>query len=131
MLRQFTHSRDLAEIERRMQALERRFERLGGAAGRAASNGMASVSHATDRFSDALVSALGEVIDRFRGGARSVGGEAARFGQEAARFSHEAARVGNDALRRVTNELEHRPLVTLALAVGIGVLIGLAGRRSR
>ena len=65
----------------------------------------------------------------FAAGRASVGGEAARFGQEAARVGHEAARMGNDALRRVTNEVEHRPLVMLAVAVGVGLLMGLAAAR--
>jgi len=29
----------------------------------------------------------------------------------------------------LTTEVEHRPLVTLAVAAGIGLLVGLAGRR--
>ncbi|HMF26015.1 MAG TPA: hypothetical protein VKG24_28370, partial [Pseudolabrys sp.] len=40
----------------------------------------------------------------------------------------EAAKLGNDALRRLSNEVEHRPLVTLAVAVGVGILVGLASR---
>jgi hypothetical protein len=34
----------------------------------------------------------------------------------------------NDALRRLSNEVEHRPLVTVAVAVGVGILVGLASR---
>ena len=65
-----------------------------------------------------------DLVDRFRGGARSVGGEAARFGQDAARFGHEATKLGGDALRRVSTEVERRPLVMVAVAVGVGLLIG-------
>jgi hypothetical protein len=43
-------------------------------------------------------------------------------------MSDEAAKFGNDALRRLSNEVEHRPLVTLAVAVGVGILVGLASR---
>ncbi len=71
--------------------------------------------------------ALSDLVDRFRGGARSVGGEATRFGQDAARFGHEATKLGGDALRRVSTEIERRPLVTVAIAVGVGLLIGLGG----
>jgi hypothetical protein len=78
---------------------------------------------ATDRVSEALVSALGDLVDRFRGSGRSISGEAARFGYEAGKF-------GNDALRRVAAEVEQRPLVTLAIAVGVGLLIGMAARRN-
>ena len=43
----------IADIERRMQQLERRFERLGNIAARTASNGFASAAQATDRVGDA------------------------------------------------------------------------------
>jgi ElaB/YqjD/DUF883 family membrane-anchored ribosome-binding protein len=48
-------------------------------------------------------------------------------GEEAARFGNEAAKFGNDALHRMASEVEHRPLVILAVAVGVGILIGMAG----
>ena len=41
-------------------------------------------------------------------------------------MGNEAAKLGNDALRRLSSEVEHRPLVTLAVAVGVGMLIGVA-----
>ncbi len=122
MLKQSSHPRvtatDIAAIERRMQALEKRLERLSGSAGGASSSAL----QATDRVGEIIATALGDAADRFRGGARSVGDEAARFGQE-------AARVGNDALRRISEEVEHRPLFMLAIAAGVGFLAGLAGRR--
>ena len=34
----------------------------------------------------------------------------------------------NDALRRLSSEVEHQPLVTVAVAVGVGILVGLAIR---
>jgi ElaB/YqjD/DUF883 family membrane-anchored ribosome-binding protein len=46
------------------------------------------------------------------------------------RFGNDAAGFGNDALNRLSTEVEHRPLMTLAVAVGVGILIGIAGRRS-
>jgi hypothetical protein len=57
-------------------------------------------------------------------GISAAGEEAARIGNEAAKFG---AKVGNDALHRMASEVEHRPLVTLAVAVGVGILIGMAG----
>jgi len=126
-----SRSRELVDIERRMKLLERQLERLSSATLRAASSGAASVSHATDRVGEALLSGLSDLLDRFRGGARTVGDEASRFGHEAARYGQEAARLGNHALRRVSNEVEHRPLITLAVAVGIGLLVGMVGARRR
>ena len=50
-------------------------------------------------------------------------------GGEAAQFSDNAVRIGSDALRSLAHEVEHRPLLTLAVAVGVGALA--AGIRSR
>ena len=127
MSRQSSYVREIADVDRRMQRLEQQMERLSSVASRTAASGMASAVQATDRVSDAIVSALGDVIERFRGGARSV--EASRFGQDAARFGHEATKLGSVALRRVSSEVEHRPLMMIAVAVGVGLLIGWAGRR--
>jgi ElaB/YqjD/DUF883 family membrane-anchored ribosome-binding protein len=113
---------DLASIERRMQDLEKRLARMTSAAGRASSGISAGVSDTTDRLSDLLTSALAEISDRFRGGARSVG-------DEAVRLRHDAAKLGNEALRKLSAEVEHRPLVLLAVAAGVGLLIGLAAAR--
>ncbi len=118
---------DLVSFERRMQDLEKRLTRLTSAAGRtssgiSASGISASVSDATDRLSDTLASALAEISDRFRGGARSVGDEATRLRQGATDF-------GAQALRRLSTEVEHRPLVLLAIAAGVGLLVGLAASR--
>jgi hypothetical protein len=111
---------DIAEIGRRMQAIERRLERMAVGRARGISAGMAQAS---DRATELIATALGEIAERFRGGARSVGDEASRFGQE-------AAKVGNVALRKLTAEVEHRPLMLLGLAVGLGILVGVVGRRS-
>lgn len=127
MFRHSRYAREFADVERRMHRLEQRLDRLGGVATRTAASGVASAAQATDRMGDAVLSALSDLVDRFRGGARNVGGEATRFGQEAARFGHEATKLGGDALRRVSTEIERRPLVTVAIAVGVGLLIGLGG----
>jgi hypothetical protein len=106
---------DLAEIERRLRTLERSVERAGGRAS-------ASASQAADRVADVMAAALSDMADRFRGGAGAVGEEAARFGDE-------AAKLGNDVLRRLSDEAKRRPLVILAAAAGIGILVGIALRR--
>jgi ElaB/YqjD/DUF883 family membrane-anchored ribosome-binding protein len=51
------------------------------------------------------------------------------MGEEATKVGSDAAKLGNDALRRLSKEVEHRPLVTLAVAVGLGILVGLASHR--
>ena len=108
---------NVSAIESRIRALENELERIGRTAGRRTSAGM---SAAGDHVGDAIASAVTEIVDRFRSGRRLAGHEAARFGNEAAKF-------GNVALHRMASEVEHRPLVTLAVAVGVGILIGIAG----
>jgi ElaB/YqjD/DUF883 family membrane-anchored ribosome-binding protein len=108
---------NVSAIEGRLRALESELKRIRRTAGRHASAGM---SAAGDHIGDAVT----EIVDRFRSGGRLAGDEAARFGNEAAKFG---ATFGNAALRRMASEIEHRPLVTLAVAVGVGILIGMAG----
>ena len=128
MSRQSSYAREFAEVERRMQHLEQRLERLGGVASRTAANGIAGAAQATDRVSDALVSALGDVVDRFRGGARSRWRSRAVWSGRGP-VRPRGDKLGGDALRRVSTEVERRPLVMIAVAVGVGLLIGWAGRR--
>jgi ElaB/YqjD/DUF883 family membrane-anchored ribosome-binding protein len=40
-----------------------------------------------------------------------------------------AARMGNKAIKRVSREIDRRPLLTLAIAAGVGYLAGMATRR--
>jgi len=115
----------ISAIEGRLRALENELERVGRKAGRHAS---ANASAAGDHIGDAIASAVTEIVDRFRSGRRLARDEAVRFGNEAAKFG---AKVGNDALERVASEVEHRPLVTLAVAIGVGILIGMVGGIAR
>jgi ElaB/YqjD/DUF883 family membrane-anchored ribosome-binding protein len=100
------------EIAGRLRALEERMKRVDSrepAAG-------------PDSIGEAIASALSGVAARFRGDADS-------FSEEAANFGSDAASLGNQALRRLTREVEHRPLVTLGVAVGVGILVGLVSHR--
>lgn len=108
-------SANVGEIERRLRSIEARLERAGGRAS-------ASAVQAADHVGENIASALSSIADRFRGGANSMSDEAVKLGGE-------AAKLGNDALRRLSKEVEHRPLVTLAVAVGVGILVGLISHR--
>lgn len=114
----------ISAIEGRLRAIENELERIGRRAGQRAAVGASAAGG--DQISDAIAAAVSEIVDRFRSSGRLAGDEAARFGNEAVKIG---ARVGNDALRRIASEVEHHPLVTLAVAIGIGILIGIAGRR--
>jgi ElaB/YqjD/DUF883 family membrane-anchored ribosome-binding protein len=108
---------NVSAIEGRVRALENELERIARTAGRHTSGGMSATG---DHVGDAIASAVTEIVDRFRGGRRLAGDQAVLFGNE-------AAKLGNVALHRMASEVEHRPLVTLAVAVGVGILIGIAG----
>jgi ElaB/YqjD/DUF883 family membrane-anchored ribosome-binding protein len=116
--------RNISALEGRLHALEKELDKMGRTAGRRASAGVAGVSAAGDHIGDAIAAAVTEIVDRFRSGRRLAGDEAMRFGNEAAKLG---AKMGNDALQRMASEVEHRPLITLAVAVGVGILIGMAG----
>ena len=119
MLGQFGLSRassaNVGEIERRLRSLEQRLERAG-------SRASAGAVETADQVGDSIASALSSIAERLRGGADSMRGEAAKIGSE-------AAKLGNDALHRLGKEVSHRPLVTLGVAIGVGILIGWASHR--
>jgi hypothetical protein len=113
---------DISDVEQRLRALERRLERIGG-------RSAAGATQAVDHAGEVIASTLSGVAEALRGRANSMGNDVARLGGE-------AAKLGDRALRRVADEVEHRPLITLAVAVGVGILVGLAsykgvGRPSR
>ena len=107
-------SSEVGDIERRLQALQRGIEKLGT---RASSNARDSA----EGLSEAVASALSNWADRFRQGANSLGDQSAAFGKDAARY-------GTAALSQISKETEQRPLVAIAVALGIGILIGMATR---
>ena len=107
-----------------LRAVEKELGGIGNEAGRRAS---ASASAAVYQIADALSPILKAIEERFRTGQRVAVDEAASLSNEAV---NTGARIGNDALERIAAQARHRPLVTLAVAVGVGILIGIAGRRS-
>jgi ElaB/YqjD/DUF883 family membrane-anchored ribosome-binding protein len=107
-----------------LQAIERELGKIGRSAGRSAS---ANVSAAGNQIADAMGPILADLGERFRRGQRWTVDEAASMGNEAVKMG---ARVGSDALDRIADQAKRRPLVTLAVAIGVGVLIGFAGRRN-
>ena len=60
----------------------------------------------------------------FRIGLSLAGDGAMRAANQTVRFG---GKIGNDALHRIASEVEHRLLVTLGIAIGVGILIGIAG----
>lgn len=110
----------VADLERLLHDVEQRLSRLR----RTTSRSAREAPGAFDRFSEAAAAALSEVTDRLRNRAGSAGHDAAQLGDD-------ALRLGNEALRKLTREVEHRPLVMLAIAAGVGALaVGLFARRA-
>ena len=113
----------ISAIAGHLRAIEKELGGMGKSAGRRAS---ASASVAGNQIADAIGPILSEIADRFRRGQSLALEEAASFSNQAIKSG---ARVGKDALQRIATETKHRPLVILAVAIGVGVLIGIAGRR--
>ena len=109
-------SAQAGEIEQRLQALEKRLENVGT---RASTN----AQDTAENLGDAIASALSGWADRFRQGASTVGDQSAALGKD-------ATRLGTVALNRIADETGRRPLFALAVAVGVGILIGMAARNS-
>ena len=103
-------SAEAGEIGRRLQALEKSLEKLGA---RASTTGRDTA----ENLGDAIASALSGWADRFR--------------QAGDQYGKDAANLGTAALTRITDQTGRRPLYALAVALGVGILIGIAMRNSR
>jgi hypothetical protein len=110
-----------ADVNRLLDDLEGRLSRLSAMLPSVVPTAKA------DRLSETISSALNDIADRFSGRARAVSKDAGRLGEQ---WTSEAMHFGDETLRRVAREVEQRPLVTLAIAVGVGALAaGLLARR--
>jgi ElaB/YqjD/DUF883 family membrane-anchored ribosome-binding protein len=103
---------EIAAIEDLMTDLEKRLRRLSGAA-------RTEASGASEDVGDFVSDALERIKERVRVSAADMSETVA----------DEASRLGGDAFKKLTEEVEHRPLLMLAVAAGIGFLVGLANRR--
>jgi ElaB/YqjD/DUF883 family membrane-anchored ribosome-binding protein len=113
----------VAAIAGHLRAIEKELGVLGKSAGRRASS---SASAAGNQIVEAIWPILNEIGDSLRRGQRVAVDEAASLGNEAL---NRGAQMGNDALAHVADQARRRPLITLAVAIGIGVLIGAVARR--
>lgn len=112
--------RSVAELEQVIETLEGRIAELTSpnairSAVAGASNQVSQVAaRATSQVGDLVADSLTELAERMRGSAHSVTG---------------AARASTTALQRIGTEIERRPLMTVAIAVGLGFLAAMMGRR--
>jgi len=98
-------SAQIGDIEQRLRTLERHLEAAG--------------SRSANHVGENVASALSSMAENLRGRANSMR-------DDVAKISGDAAQLGDQALRRLADEVEHRPLVTLGVAVAVGILVGLA-----
>jgi len=110
----------VSAIQKHLGAVEKELEKIGRMAGRQTS---AAAASASDQIGDAISSILSDMVDRFREGGKLAGDQAGRFGNQALDLG---AKYGSDALERVADQAEERPLLTVGVALGIGILIGAA-----
>jgi ElaB/YqjD/DUF883 family membrane-anchored ribosome-binding protein len=103
---------EIAAVEDLMGDLEKRLRRLSGTARREASG-------ATSEVGDFVTEALDRIMNRVRDSATNVTHSVAE----------EATRFGTDAFKKVTDQVENRPMVMLGVAAGLGFLVGLSHRR--
>ena len=113
----------IGSIAGHLRAIEKELQGIGRRAGGRAS---ARASSAGDQITDVVGPILNELSERFGRGQRAAVDQAANFGNEAINVG---ARLGNDAIERVAIQAKHRPMATLAVAIGVGLLIGFAGHR--
>jgi hypothetical protein len=114
----------VSAIAGHLRAIENELGVIGRGAGRRAST---TASAAGNQVADAIWPILNDIVDRFGRGQRAAVDGAGSFGNEAVKVG---ARVGNDALDRIATQTKNRPLVAFAVAIGVGILIGVAVRRS-
>jgi ElaB/YqjD/DUF883 family membrane-anchored ribosome-binding protein len=103
---------EISAIEDLMSDLEKRLRRLSGTARR-------ETSGASSDVRDFVGEALERITDRVRQSASDA----------TASVADEATRIGGDAFKKLTDEMDHRPLIMLAVAAGVGFLAGVATRR--
>jgi len=106
-----TTADEIEAIKNLMGDLEKRLQRLGGAAKGEVAGGASDIS-------DFVNETLSGIMSRVRDNAQSVSDS----------VTDKAAELGGDAVKKIVNEVETRPLTMLAIAAGIGFLFGVARR---
>ncbi len=113
----------VSAIAGHLRAIEKELGGIGKNASRQAS---ARALATGNQIVDAIWPILNDLVDRFGRGQRAAVDGAASLGNEAVKIG---ARVGNDALGRIATRAKNRPLGAIAVAFGVGILVGVAVRR--
>lgn len=102
-------SDDIAAVEELMQDLETRLHRLNAKAN--------DLPNGPEDISDFVAQTLARIAAQVRDTA----------GAATDSLADEATRASSDILKRIWQEMERRPLTTLAIAAAAGYLLGLIG----
>jgi hypothetical protein len=102
-----------------LRGIEQELVALGNSAGKNASSAAAGV---LDQVIDAIRPTLNDVADRFRIGQRAAADNAVNLGNRAFELGSQA---GSEAL----DQARERIVITVAVALAVGALIGIAARR--
>jgi ElaB/YqjD/DUF883 family membrane-anchored ribosome-binding protein len=100
---------DVADIETLISDLETRLRKLNGTVREQA------VGTSSD-INDFVGQALAGIMERVRDSSENLTEDVV----------HRAGKAGTDAFKRITREIEHRPLLLLAIAAGLGFALGMA-----
>jgi ElaB/YqjD/DUF883 family membrane-anchored ribosome-binding protein len=107
-----------------LRAIEKELRGVGKSSSRRAS---AEAAAASDRIAETIGPILADIAERFRQGQQVALDQASTYGNQAVKLG---SKVGADAADAITDHTKKRPLVMLAVAIGVGILIGAAARRS-
>ena len=107
-----------------LRAIEKELRAFGKSSGRRAS---AEAAAAGDRVAETIGPILNDIVERFRQGQHTAFDQASVLGGQAVKIG---SKVGADALDTISDQAKRRPMVMLAVAIGIGILIGAAARRT-
>lgn len=107
-----TSTDDIAAVEDLMHDLESRLRRLNSKAKTETSGG-------ADDIAEFVSQTLGRIAAQVRDTADAA----------TDRLAEDATEAGTDMVRKIWQEMERRPMTTLAIAATAGYLLGLIGRQ--
>jgi len=100
---------EAASIENLISDLETRLRKLNGTVRDQAVG-------ASSDINDFVGQALAGIMERVRDSSENLTEDVV----------HRAGKAGTDAFKRIAREIEHRPLLLLAIAAGLGFALGMA-----
>jgi ElaB/YqjD/DUF883 family membrane-anchored ribosome-binding protein len=106
-------TRNTAAIEALIEELETRLLRINSAARQEASG-------VTDDLNAFIDHALADIAGKLRNRTQSL----------TASVADQTSRMGSDMLKKLGGEMHRHPMAALALAAGLGFLVGVAGNRA-